>query len=304
MYYRLELHNHTTESDANISYQELLEYMIENKVDGFALTDHNTISGHHKMKSLIEQTQPQIQCNYGMEYTTYYGHILCFNLHQYISWEDINPHHPEKLFERIKATKAICGIAHPYSYGHPFARGCLFEMNMTDYSSVDFIEVFNNLEPLHEVNEKGLLLWEDLVLKGEKLAATCGMDLHGAWDMRGHYATYIEGSHTLHLETDLAKAIKEQKTWISRGVLLITKIIDNEIRFELVDKHKQGYERKLNQDYIITLTTPSQTIHTSLDKRIPLSQIQDSIIIPKLYEQEVMIENLICMSPVMKINKD
>ena len=46
---RLELHNHTTESDASITCAELLDYMAENKVDGFALTDHNTISGHRKM---------------------------------------------------------------------------------------------------------------------------------------------------------------------------------------------------------------------------------------------------------------
>ena len=76
---RLELHNHTTESDASITCAELLDYMAENKVDGFALTDHNTISGHRKMAALLKDCPAPVQCIYGMEYTTYYGHILCLN---------------------------------------------------------------------------------------------------------------------------------------------------------------------------------------------------------------------------------
>ena len=66
-------------------------------------------------------------------------------------------------------------------------------MTITDYSCCDFIEIFNNPEPLHEVNEKGVKLWENLVLSGEKLAATCGMDLHGNSTLHGHYSTYIQG---------------------------------------------------------------------------------------------------------------
>ena len=79
---RLELHNHTTESDASLSCQDLLDHMAADGVDAFALTDHNTISGHPKMKALLEETPNSIQCIYGMEYTTYYGHILCLNLRE------------------------------------------------------------------------------------------------------------------------------------------------------------------------------------------------------------------------------
>lgn len=67
-------------------------------------------------------------------------------------------------------------------------------MELTDYSCVDFIEIFNNPEPLHQVNEKGLLLWEDLVLKGLPIAMTCGMDLHGRWEMGDQFATFIPGN--------------------------------------------------------------------------------------------------------------
>ena len=42
---RFELHNHTTESDAHISCAELLNIMLRENVDAFALTDHDCVEG-------------------------------------------------------------------------------------------------------------------------------------------------------------------------------------------------------------------------------------------------------------------
>jgi predicted metal-dependent phosphoesterase TrpH len=166
MYKRLELHNHTTESDGNLKPLELIKHMYTNKVDAFAITDHNTISGHKKIKKLLEDLQFPISHIMGMEYTTYYGHILCLNLKEYIPWENINLNHPELLFQSVKEKGALAGIAHPFSYGHPFSRGCRFDMEITDFNSFDFIEIFNNSQPLHAVNKRGLHWWEELVLQG------------------------------------------------------------------------------------------------------------------------------------------
>lgn len=51
-------------------------------------------------------------------------------------------------------------------------------MTISDYSKVDFIEIFNNPEPLHEVNERGTNLWMSLIFSGYQITATSGMDLH------------------------------------------------------------------------------------------------------------------------------
>ena len=53
MYKRLELHNHTIESDGNLTPSELIDLMCDDKVDAFALTDHNTISGHIKIQEAL-----------------------------------------------------------------------------------------------------------------------------------------------------------------------------------------------------------------------------------------------------------
>ena len=140
---RFELHNHTTHSDASISCADLVRHMEEDHVDVFALTDHNTISGHREMKEILRTHDFHVSAIYGMEYTTYYGHILCLNLHQYVPWESIDVRHPEKLFAACKEAGALTGVAHPFSYGAPFARGCRFEMQISDFSDVDFIEIFN-----------------------------------------------------------------------------------------------------------------------------------------------------------------
>lgn len=300
MYKRLELHNHTTESDASITCRELVEYMVSDHADAFAITDHNTISGHRKIRKLLAEEDFPIQCIYGMEYTTYYGHILCLNLEEYVPWEDINIHHPELLFQAARAKGALVGIAHPYSFGHPFARGCRFDMKVTDYSCVDFIEIFNNPEPLHEVNERGLQLWEDLVLSGEKLAMTCGMDLHGKWSMANQYATFIEGEPEGDISRELTEAIKNQKTCISRGPVLSGNISEGKLTFTLTETGKPGYQHDSRLPYLVSVRSAGHTITKPLGETFLMEAFdQDPVLIPKLFEGDTSLENLICVGSAL-----
>ncbi len=300
MFKRFELHNHTIESDAQITCRELVDLMVADQVDCFAITDHNTISGQPILRKIIAEENLPIQCAYGMEYTTYYGHIVCPLLEQYVPWDSINRHKPELLFEACKKADAVTGVAHPFSYGDPFARGCRFDMKITDFSNVDYIEVINNPEPLHEVNEPGILWWELLVLKGEKLAAAAGMDLHGAWDMSMKYATYAEGIEGGDAVNELRAAMKCQRTWVSNGLLLVWNIDGDSIRFELTDAHKPGF--KPYEKYVMTLKNADATREydiTSGSLTLPLSHLA-AIEIPKLYGEETILENLVCIAPVIR----
>ncbi len=308
MYKRLELHNHTTESDGSLTPLELIEFMHQNRADAFAITDHNTISGHRKIEKLLKQTKTPISCIYGMEYTTYYGHILCFNLKEYVSWENINLHKPELLFAAARAKGALVGIAHPFSYGHPFARGCRFDMEITDYNSFDFIEIFNNPEPLHEVNERALLWWEDLVLKGYPLSFTCGMDLHGKRDMDNQFATFIEGSRDGDIAAELETALKQKKTWISKGPLLLyeTDERDASITFSIAETGKPGFIHKAADPYYLTLRTKKGILTKKLSANVPFNYSygeleMESILIPKLYQKNTRIENLVSVAPVIRL---
>ena len=52
---RFELHNHTTESDAGIDCAALFRHMKADRVDVFAITDHNTVSGHRILRELQDE---------------------------------------------------------------------------------------------------------------------------------------------------------------------------------------------------------------------------------------------------------
>ena len=286
---RLELHNHTVESDGSLTCQELTEYLAADHVDAFAITDHNTTSGQKKIEQLLEEKHYPISLIRGMEYTTYFGHILCLNLSKYVPWNSIDQHRPELLFEAARKKGALVGIAHPFSYGDPFARGCRFEMTISDYSKVDFIEIFNNPEPLHEVNERGTNLWMSLIFSGYQITATSGMDLHNRAKLAGCYATYIEGKNGGNIASELDTAIHTHRTWVSKGALLLTEVLPetNELLLTFTDAHKPGFSVPKTAQVVLKGKDKTFTTSVSLDKpvRVSLNQLSGTDpIIPLLYE--------------------
>ena len=286
---RLELHNHTVESDGSLTCQELTEYLAADHVDAFAITDHNTTSGQKKIEQLLEEMHYPISLIRGMEYTTYFGHILCLNLSKYVPWNSIDQHRPELLFEAAREKGALVGIAHPFSYGDPFARGCRFEMTISDYSKVDFIEIFNNPEPLHEVNERGTNLWMSLIFSGYQITATSGMDLHNRAKLAGCYATYIEGKNGGNIASELDTAIHTHRTWVSKGALLLTEVlpVTNELLLTFTDAHKPGFAVPKTAQVVLKGKDKTFTTSVSLDKpvRVSLNQLSGTDpIIPLLYE--------------------
>ncbi|MFR1308789.1 MAG: DUF6669 family protein [Gallintestinimicrobium sp.] len=270
---RLELHNHTVESDGNLTCQELTEYLAADHVDAFAITDHNTTSGQKKIEQLLEEKHYPISLIRGMEYTTYFGHILCLNLAKYVPWNSIDQHRPELLFEAAREKGALVGIAHPFSYGDPFARGCRFEMTVSDYSKVDFIEIFNNPEPLHEVNERGTNLWMSLIFSGYQITATSGMDLHNRAKLAGCYATYIEGKNGGNIASELDTAIHTHRTWVSKGALLLTEVLPetNELLLTFTDAHKTGFAVPKTAQVVLKGKDKTFTTSVSLDKPVRVS---------------------------------
>lgn len=286
---RLELHNHTVESDGSLTCQELTEYLAADHVDAFAITDHNTTSGQKKIEQLLEEKHYPISLIRGMEYTTYFGHILCLNLAKYVPWNSIDQHRPELLFEAAREKGALVGIAHPFSYGDPFARGRRFEMTVSDYSKVDFIEIFNNPESLHEVNERGTNLWMSLIFSGYQITATSGMDLHNRAKLAGCYATYIEGKSGDNIASELDTAIHTHRTWVSKGALLLTEVLPetNELLLTFTDAHKTGFAVPKTAQVVLKGKDKTFTTSVSLDKpvRVSLNQLSGTDpIIPLLYE--------------------
>ena len=300
MFKRFELHNHTNESDAPISCAELAAMMAQEGVDCFAITDHNTVSGHHVLRELMGQ-YPAMQCAYGMEYTTYFGHIVCPVLETYVPWDSIDRHRPERLFEACKRAGGITGIAHPFAYGEPFAMGCRFEMNIRDFSHVDYIEVINNSESLHTVNGPAIRWWEELVLGGIPVSACAGMDLHRVTDrMDGRFATYAEGREGGDAVSELRAALSVQRTWVSKGMLLDWHREGEAIRFTLRDVNKPGFEAPSAYTLLLKGQNGERTLDiTGGELTVPLPEFSD-VEIPKLYGIDTALDHLVCIAPVIR----
>ena len=84
MWKRIELHNHTMESDGSMTVKELAAFMEAQGIPWFSLTDHNTVSGFPDLPAACKN---RLQYVYGYELTSYYGHLLCQNVTSYIPWE-------------------------------------------------------------------------------------------------------------------------------------------------------------------------------------------------------------------------
>ena len=301
MFKRYELHNHTTESDALISCEALVNRMVEDGVDCFAITDHNTISGQPIIRRLLAERGLSLQCAYGMEYTTYFGHIVCPVLETYVPWDSINRHKPELLFEACKRAGGITGIAHPFAYGEPFAQGCRFEMDIHDFTNVDYIEVMNAPEPLLTVNMPALRWWEELVLSGVRVSACAGMDMHRRKDRFAmKFATYAEGEVGGDCVAELRAALSEQRVWISKGMLVDWRMEGDTVCFALRDVKKPGFMPA--ETYILTLTSKDGVREYDVTGGVltlPLSELSE-VEIPKLYGGEVKLDNLICVAPAIR----
>ena len=301
---RYELHNHTLESDAAQSCEELIDAMERNSVDVFALTDHNTVSGHGKIRRLLAETPHHVRAIYGMEYTTYYGHVLCQNLNTYVPWDSINRHKPELLFAACKKAGALVGIAHPFAFGDPFARGCRFEMKITDFSCVDYIEIINNQQSMREVNSYGIAWWEELVFSGKRLAASAGMDMHRDSGFAMKFATYIHGTDNGDPAAELIEAVHTGQTWVSNGMaLLCDKTPDGAWHFSLTDLHKPGFVP--GERYVMTLKTAAGEKEYEISAQGLTLSADDlpagDIIIPKLFKNTNAPEQLVCVSPVIRL---
>ena len=166
---------------------------------------------------------------------------------------------------------------------------------------MDYIEIINNSEPMHQVNAPAIRWWEELVLRGISVSACAGMDLHKVTDcMAGKFATYAEGEVGGDCIAELRTALAKQRTWVSKGMLADWHVRGEHVVFELCDVGKPGFIPA--DTYTLTLTGRGGIRTFDLTEgglSIPLSHLSD-VEIPKLYGGKIELENLVCVAPVIR----
>lgn len=172
-----ELHTHTDHSDGKQSLLELARGARALGFDCIALTDHNTMSGLHDRAQVEEATGLTIVS--GMEWTTFYGHMVTIGLTDFVDWRPAVPGDIDRGIGRVHAHGGIAGMAHPYRIGSPMCTGCYWEFEIGDWNKLDYIEVWSGAFPsIKTDNARAFRLWTERLNEGYRIAATSGRDWH------------------------------------------------------------------------------------------------------------------------------
>ncbi|MET3849539.1 MULTISPECIES: CehA/McbA family metallohydrolase [unclassified Paenibacillus] len=172
-----ELHTHTFHSDGGQSLEELAASAKALGFDCIALTDHNTMSGLWNKETVEQQTGMNII--QGMEWTTFFGHMVTLGVKDYIDWRPVGPGDIHAGLARVHEQGGIAGMAHPFRPGSPMCTGCYWEFELRDWNDLDYIEVWSTtFAPLKNNNARAFRLWTDKLNEGFRIAATSGRDWH------------------------------------------------------------------------------------------------------------------------------
>lgn len=193
---KLDLHIHTIYSkvlnllDSSITFEDIISQAREKKLNGVAITDHNSLKGAMKFKKYVRRKDIKLLVIPGEEIKTREGDVLALGVER-----EIKP--GLDLDETLDLIKKYGGIS---IAAHPYLRG-MGEGNVRRYK-FDGIEVYNSNLPLKH-NLKAYSLSEEL-----GLSKTAGSD--------AHFPKYIGAAFTL-VESDLdadsvIEAIRKGKT--------------------------------------------------------------------------------------------
>lgn len=249
-YLPCELHCHTVHSDGDFQVRELLEKAKQSDLSLIALTDHNTFSCHSE---LDDSLLPAIR---GIEWTTYFGHMLVLGAREFVDWRDASVSNIDEKIAKVKEAGAVVGIAHPFQIGSPVCTGGRWEFNVKNWDNVDYMEIWHeDLSDITSENKQALNLWTSLLDSGYKIAAAYGRDWHRPENGGIYGCTYLNTDLCIN-EKSALDAIKNGRTVVSAGVKFFFHMHRHGGTFNIGDTVRRG-------TYVFSFFTD---IHTSLSE--------------------------------------
>ncbi|MFD1773579.1 CehA/McbA family metallohydrolase [Paenibacillus rhizophilus] len=172
-----ELHTHTFHSDGRQTLRKLASGAAKLGFDCIALTDHNTMSGLGDSELIERETGVVIIP--GMEWTTFYGHMVTIGLQDFVDWRKTGQSEIHEGISMVHGRGGLAGMAHPFRIGSPVCTGCYWEYEIKDWNDLDYIEVWSGtFASVKPENRRAFALWTDRLNAGIRIAATSGRDWH------------------------------------------------------------------------------------------------------------------------------
>lgn len=239
-YRPFEMHCHTLHSDGRFTVHDLAHAVKDYGYVGFALTDHNTEAGQAELTPELEaETVPAIR---GIEWTTFFGHMLVLGCEHYVDWRFALPEDIDTYTAQIREAGGIAGIAHPFNIGAPMCAGCRWDFKVKNWDDITYIEVWSQEDPM--VRTKNIMAiewWTKLLNEGHHLACTAGRDWHckDSEDVITT-ATYLglpEGKVTQENALD---ALRDGRTYVTLGPTMDIEVRQDGKEYNLGDTLKTG----------------------------------------------------------------
>lgn len=211
-----ELHCHTIHSDGDFTVEGLIATAKERKLQGICLTDHNTMSGHREADE-----EKELAILKGIEWTTYFGHMLVLGAEKCIDWRDATVENIDEKIKAVKAVNGLVGIAHPFQLGTPICTGGHWDFRVKDFSLINYMEIWSEGEPyMNSPNIRARKLWHEKLSGGFRIAPTMGRDWHRDRNNHLHGAcTYLLTDEGKLTADKIKEAIRNGRTSISAGPL-------------------------------------------------------------------------------------
>jgi predicted metal-dependent phosphoesterase TrpH len=195
---RIDLHVHSHRSpDATVPVAQFVRQARSAGLNGFALTDHNTVRGHVELRELIPQ-HPDLVLLPGVEVSTIEGHLLAYGVTE-------APPRMRPLAETITWVRERGGEAvpaHPFRWNHGIGR------RMAESAPVFALEVTNG----H--NSPRANRAAARVAEARHLGTTGGSDAHELRHLGRAFTDFPEGASSAD---DLLEAIR-RRTSLAGGI--------------------------------------------------------------------------------------
>jgi len=171
---RLDLHVHSHHSpDSSLTIEAVVTTLAERGLNGFALTDHNTVDGHEELAQW-QAKLPALRLVPGVEVSTREGHLLAYGV------REVPPLH-RPVGETIGWVRDHGGVpvlSHPFRLSHGVGR------SVAEHAPVSAIETLNGHNS-PRANRKAAA-----VVVHRRLGATGGSDVHELSDLGRAYTEF------------------------------------------------------------------------------------------------------------------
>ena len=175
---RLDLHVHSRCSpDSSLSIEAIATHLAERGLNGFALTDHNTVAGHAELADW-QAKLPDFVLVPGVEVSTLEGHLLVYGVREL-------PPLRRPVAETVDwalVRGAVPVLAHPFRLSHGVGRAA------AETVRVPAIETVNGHNSLR-ANRRAAA-----VARARQLGTTGGSDVHELADLGRAFTQFPEGT--------------------------------------------------------------------------------------------------------------